>query len=366
MAVPPYPPVPSPSTYVNGPLLVSQLRSDVTDGVNFLANPPAFQGVCTGTPSIPVNTFTPVVLDTEVFDTWSGHSPLGSAPQNYYCQAAGWYLAEGFVPWNYTGGSAVSLGAAIGTHTSTGLAISQGQTSSNTSGIRQGQYAADLVQLSRAGSVGASNVDYVQLLAFTNGGGQNLQGVSPTLPTLSARWVGTGAASSLAVPANAAFPVPPSYLHSSWLTTNITNTLGYLSNPPMLRRTYVPGTQNLATQTWPAGGTISLNTASLDNYSAWSGSAWTAPQAGVHFVYGQVALANFSGECAAGISVNGTITWGNSFTTGATTSGTQIAAYATRVRLSAGDQINLVGFQDSGSSLSVKTQTRLVIFWESS
>ena len=350
-------------------MLVSSLRDDVTNGVTFLANRPAFSGYCTGNPSISANSFTPVVIDTEYFDTWAGHAPLGTYPQNYYCQAAGWYLAEGFIPWNYTGSSQVAFAAAIGVSTVSGTAISEGQAQVIATGVNPGMFAADLVQLLRTGVPDSSGSDYLQLMAFTNHSSFTLQGTTPTLPTLSARWVGSGAASTLSVPANGSFPVPPSYVDDTWLNTNIRDAIDFLSNPPMLRYAYVPGSQTIASLLWPAATKITLNTASLDNYSAWSPGSndWVAPAAGVHYVYGQVACTSAAGiSYAAGITVNGTTTWGQSYLNGLTTAGTIICAFAGHFRLSAGDTVALAGFQNAGSALSVRAQTRLLIFWESS
>ncbi|HUY46671.1 MAG TPA: hypothetical protein VMV92_13205 [Streptosporangiaceae bacterium] len=369
MPIPPYPQPPSPGTFTNTPVLVSALRDDVTSGVTFLANRPAFSAYSTGNASISADSFTPVVLDTEYFDTWAGHSPLGTYPQNYYCQSPGWYLAEGFVPWNYTGGSFVALAAAIGAFTAGGTAISEGQAQVIATGVNPGMFAADLVQLTRTGVPDSSGSDYLQLMAFTNYSSFTLQGTSPNLPTLSARWVGSGAASTLPVPANASFPVPPSYVDETWLDANVRDAVSFLSNPPMLRYTYAPGSQTISSGTWPAAAKITLGTSSLDNYSAWDpgSSQWIAPAAGVHYVYAQVACTSASGAAyAAGVTVNGTTTWGQSYINGATTSGTIICSMAEHFRFAAGDTVSLAGFQNAGSALSVKAQTRLCIFWESS
>lgn len=369
MPIPPYPPVPNPGTYTNTPVLVSSLRDDVSNGVTFLANRPAFSGYCTGSPPISANTFTSVVLDTEITDTWAGHAPLGTNPQNYYCQAAGWYLCEGFVPWLYTGSSVVAFAAAIGVNTVSGLAISEGQAQQITSGVNPGMFAADLVQLLRTGAPDSAGTDYVQLLAFANHGSFNLQGTAPALPTLSARWAGSGAASTLPVPGNGSFPVPPSFVDQAWLNTNIRDTVSFLSNPPMLRYAYVPGSQTIASGTWATATKISLNTATLDNYSAWSAgnNNWIAPAAGVHYIYGQVAYTSAANVAyAAGVTVNGTTTWGQALENANTTAGTVIASFAEHFRLSAGDTVSLAGFQNAGSALSLKVQTRLVIVWESS
>ena len=266
--------MPAPTTWVNGPVLVSGLRADQSNGVSFLSNRPSFSGYCTGTPVIPSGAFTAVVLDTEQSDPWQGHSPLGSHPENYYCQAPGWYLAEAFVPWQYTGGTAKLFGAGIGVNTAGGLTTVQGQQHLTNSGVNPGTFGADLVQLLRTGEPGSSGSDYVQLQAFTTGTSLALDGSGTNFPRLSLRWAGTGAASSLGIPANASFPVPPAYVDEAWLNANVRDALKYLENPPLLRYS-ASGGGGLASGTWPSGTVIPLGTLGVDNRSAWSGSAWT-------------------------------------------------------------------------------------------
>ena len=369
MPIPPYPLVPDPTTYANGPLLVSELRSDVTNGVSFLASRPSFSATCTGTPVITQGTLTPIVLDTETWDTWSGHSPLGSSPQSYYCQAPGWYLAEGFVPWAYTGGTQYSFGAAIGVRQSGTITSLLGEQHLSASGQNPGAFAADLVHMAGTGVPGAAGADYVQLQAITTApGGISLQGASPNYPTLSVRWMGAGSASSLGVPANAAFPVPPAAVGTAWLNANVSDALTFLTSPPMLRYSYAPGAQVIAPGTWPSATTVTLNSKGLDNYAAYDGTTWTAPAGGVHYIYAQVGLISSSGQpgtYAAGVTISGTTTWGQA-AYAAAGAGTVVTALCDRFRLVAGDTVSLAGFQASGASHAVQAATRLVIAWEGS
>lgn len=366
--MPPYPSVPSPATYADGPLVVSELRDDVTSGVLYLSNRPSFSAYCTGTPVIPSGAYTAVVLDTEYSDPWQGHSPLGSDPQNYYCQSPGWYLAEGFVPWTYTGATILQFGCGLGVNTASGLVTSNGQFHFENSGQNPGVFVSDLVHLQRTGAPGSASADYVQLQAFTSGSGLSLQGSSPNVPRLSLRWMGTGASSSLAVPANAAWPVPPSYITTTWLNANIRDAVTFLSDPPMLRRVRNPSASDFPSTTWPSGTTFALTTPSLDNYGAYSSGQWTVPQPGVYYVSCQAGTLGSGGAAryAAGVSVNGTITWGNAILSASGALGTVITSFADRFRLAAGDTVALAAFQDSGSDLQTTADMRMIIAWEAS
>jgi hypothetical protein len=366
--VPPYPVVPQPSTYADGPLLVSQLRDDLTNGVLFLANRPSFTGYSTAAPTITSGSFQSVVLNTDQSDPWAGHAPLGSDPQNYYCQAPGWYLAEGYAPFTYTGTvSAHEFGVAIGATTGGTFSTHQGQLHVTSSGQNPGVFGADLIYLANAGTIGSS-ADYAQLMAYTSGSAIALEGAGSNTPRLSLRWVGTGSASALAVPPNAAFPVPPDYVTEEWLLANVTQALEFLENPPMMRRTHVPIPDDFPSTTWPAGAVLSLTGATLDNYGAWSGTKWVAPQPGVHFIYGQVAAGVTSGvnAFAAGIAVNGSVTWGQAVLSGTGPSDLVITSATGRFRLDEGDTVQLTGYQGTGGPVTAEDQTKLVVVWESS
>lgn len=372
MPIPPYPTVPAASTYVNGPVLTSELRSDVTNGVTFLANRPVFSANCTGTPNISAGTQA-LVLDTENFDSWAGHQPLGGSPQNYYCQSPGWYLAEGYVPWVYTGSTQFAFGASLGVNTVAGLNPSYGQQHYTNSGQTPGVFVADLVHLNRAGPAGSAGVDYVQLQASTTRGapGVNVAGSSPNVPVLTARWVSAGTASSLGVPANASFPAPPTAVDATWLNTNIRDTVNFLTNPPVLQYSYVPGSNTLAVGTWPTATKLSLNTLGVDNFSGWSAAnnQWTAPVAGVYYIYAQMGITASPGQpgtYAAGVTINGSTTWGDAIFANAAPGATVITSMTQRFRLSQGDVLSLAGFQGSSTGHALQPGTRLVVAWESS
>lgn len=90
-------PVPTEMTAVVGNILTAaQWNSNVRDGVNFLANPPLFIGYQSAAQSIPNSAFTAISLDTEVADTYGGHSTTTNNSR-YVAQVAGWYLGIGQV-----------------------------------------------------------------------------------------------------------------------------------------------------------------------------------------------------------------------------------------------------------------------------
>jgi hypothetical protein len=71
-------------------------QSDVTDAVNFLANPPDFVGTQTVAQSLANATWTAITLDSEQLDSYNGHS-TSSNTSRYVCQVAGWYTVSGTV-----------------------------------------------------------------------------------------------------------------------------------------------------------------------------------------------------------------------------------------------------------------------------
>lgn len=342
------------------------MRDDLSDGLNFLANRPAFTGFCTGTPVIPASAFTAISLDTDQSDPWNGHSPLGADPQNWYCQAPGWYLGEGHVPWTYTSATSRLFGAAIGVSTAGGLITLKGQQHWTNSGQNPGVFAADIFELSRTGAPGSSGSDFVQLQAFTTATGVSVQGSTPNNPRLSVRWIGTGADSALGAPASPGWPVPPAFVTPAFLNASIRDALRFLANPPFARLTG-PVPPFLTPGTFPAATAIGLGAVTVDNYSAADGEGWTAPVAGVHYIYAQADLAGspLGGIAAAGVSVNGNVTFGQSVQYSSRSDPPDLIVSACgRFRLNAGDEVALAAFQSSTSSLPVGPDSKLIIIWE--
>lgn len=386
MPLPPWPTVPNPSTWSPGPILVPELRADVSNAVSFLANRPSFLGWCTSAPSVPSGGSGQIVtLDTEAYDTWQGHDPLGQEPGWYMCRAPGWYLAEGYVSWSYNTATTVSFAAnlAVGTGPSTSPAITSGETHPVNDTRTPGPMSADLVKLVNAWTPGTtqpvngssipSGMDYIALYARQNSGSNiSLTSGANQYPRLSVRWAcALSGTAGLSVPSNPSWPVSPAYITSAaYLNPAIRDTIRFLAYPPVFRAFYAAGTNTLPSQTFPAGTKIVLDTVTVDNYSGWSpaNNLWTAPVAGVYCCIAQVFITQQTGpgSLAAGFSVNGgTTTWGKSGRSPTNVSGFAVSTVK-RLRLNAGDTVALMGSQSNGTALAINNGTRLVCCWESS
>jgi hypothetical protein len=384
--LPPWPTVPNPSTWSSGPILVPRLRADVTNAVSFLANKPSFLGFCTSAPAVPTGgSGSLVTLDSEAYDSWQGHQPLGNQPGWYLCRAPGWYLAEGYISWSYNTATTVSFttSLAVGTGPSTSPTITTGEIHPVNDTRTPGPMAADLVQLVNAWTPGTTlpvngssvpdGMDYIALYARQNSGSnQNLTAAATQYPRLSVRWMcaNTGT-TGLSVPSNPSWPVPPAYITSAgYLNPAIRDTIRFLAYPPIFRALYAAGTNTLTSQTFPAASKLALDTVTVDNYSGWSAANnyWVAPVAGVYYCIGQVHVAAqaSAGSLAAGFSVNaGTTVWGKSARSPSNSSGFAVATVK-RLRLNAGDTVALMGSNSNSSALTINSGTRLVCCWESS
>lgn len=119
-------PVPVPGTQASGNFLTSALwNAQVRDAVNFLTGPPVFYGYQTAVQSLVAATFTAVTIDTEVVDTYGGHSTTVSTSR-YVCQLAGVYEVCG------SGAIASSSGGLLITYTAkNGTEITGSRTATN-------------------------------------------------------------------------------------------------------------------------------------------------------------------------------------------------------------------------------------------
>jgi hypothetical protein len=107
----------------------------------------------------------------------------------------------------------------------------------------------------------------------------------------------------------------------------------------------------------------------MDNYGGFSGGTYTFPVAGRYFCYGQFNLASaaVSTAYAAGLSVSGgTTSWGDvAWVNGTAAAG---ASVTRRLRVTAGQTLQLMASQHSGSAIAYNTsavnQTRLIVVWE--
>ena len=379
MPFPPYATVPVPRTWSAGPILTSALRGDVTNAVNFLANRPFFVGQQTTGASIASGGDVSVGMNVELVDTWAGHAQNIDI-NKYWCQAPGWYLCQGTAPFAYTTATQALFAAGLNSQNNgSATGAIRGQLQLMGSGRNPSPQVCDLVQMTVTGPPGGSG-DWVQLTALqTTGSSQAYAATAAKFPYISVRWVAALSGTvGLAVPSNDAWVTPSSFVTSAFLNKNIRDTIGFLTYPPIYRAHYAAGTTTLANGVFPAGTVIALNTIDVDNYSGGTtgaSAAYTAPRAGQYFCYGQIALAGTTATNVAyscGLSVNGgTTQWGSSVFQATSSAATGAGAVVRkRLRLAAGDTVQLMGQQSSGAALAYNgtaaNQTRFLAVWEGS
>jgi len=367
---------------------VPYLRASVSAAAQLLSAPPAFLGYQQATTqSVPDATFTGISLDTEAWDSVNGHDGAAN-PSRYWNQFAGYYLAQFSCGVDYTGGAGIAA-AAIGFSPENGSVTWYGG-GCIPNGASSGHYATPqackLLEMTSPGPLGGAGVDYaLGGLYQSSGAAQDTwyDVAAGQYPQFGITWVSALAGTTgLAVPANPAWPVPPDYITSSFMNTNVTDAIAFLVYPPVMEATYTTGTATCASVTSlpTVGTTVPLNSATYDTWSAFSTSThtWTAPVAGVYFCYGQSALTGVSTSesMAAGLTVTSSNYNGGTQTTlwqGVTDmnpGSSSVATVARRLRLNAGDTVLLAAAQrDSGSNAATlqagEFASRLITLWRS-
>jgi hypothetical protein len=383
------PVIPAPVTWTAGELVrAGRLRGDISDAVALLSRPPMFAGQQTATAqSISNSTTVAVTIDTELADPWNGHQ-ISADPSQYFAMLPGWYLAEASLPLNYSGGTGAVTAEIGGVQNGGSATFFGGQRAPNNSGRTTVVTTAKLMQMVNTGTFGSG--DYIQAGLFqSSGSSQPLDNVtSPTVksPWLGIRWLAalTGTA-GLAVPANPAWPVPPSLVTAAFMNANVRDAVRFLIYRPILEE-FQSTPQNLASQAslpTTTGTTITLGAGLVvDNYTAWNSgtSVWTAPVAGVYYAYGQAGITAAAGGVALAAGLTVTSANYNSGTAQTIWGGTQAviasqvncANVRRRLRLNAGDTIKLAGFyNDSGAAAATMNTSgawlsRLITVWEGS
>jgi len=202
---------------------------------------------------------------------------------------------------------------------------------------------------------------------------------------LHAQWVAavTGT-TGLPVPDPSAWPVPPAYVTSSFLNTNIRDTIRFLSYPPIVE------VSSAGSQAIPNGGigvtgtALTILTSELiDNYSAFAASTFTAPVAGLYWMYGQVCFAEAGVTTGISRGAGLTVTssnyggsavtlWGSSETPSTGSNAAMNLGHTSIVRrylrLNAGDTVQLAAYSnDSGGSRTAGTSgnsvCRFIAVW---
>jgi hypothetical protein len=155
-------PLPLQRTWSVGDLLVAaNFNSNIRDAVNFLLNPPLFLGNQTAPQSIPNNAWTDVAIDTNIDDTYSGHSVVTNNAR-YVAVVAGWY--DVLVQPNFIGNATGSRGASMAVN---GVATAVTQPSA----VVPAAGAATTTVVQASGRVFLNVGDYVTGRAFQTSGG---------------------------------------------------------------------------------------------------------------------------------------------------------------------------------------------------
>jgi hypothetical protein len=367
------PSLPSPRTWAALDMVTApRLRADASDAVALLAARPLFIGQDTSGTNTTSGTEVGIPWNSELADSVNGHNSVSLI--TYYAQFPGWYLAKGTAPYAYTtatqalfvaGFSGISGGVAYGPV--------RGQLQLVGSGHNPSPQVCDLIELSVTGAIGGSGDTIVMTQLQNTGSSLTLAATASKFPYVNIRWVAavTGTV-SLPVPPLATAPSPVTH---AWLNANIRDTINFLIYPPIAKVYYSSGagTVTIPNQAFPSGTAVAYNATTVDNYSGWSGTGYTAPVAGNYFAYNQVNFASFGTSTgvaySAGLQVNsGTIQWGGSVfenTSQATGAG---AVVMRRVRLNAGDTLTPYAQQSTGGTLNLNgtaaNQSRFIVVWE--
>ncbi len=364
--------VPNPRTWAMFDLpTVPRLRADAVDAVAFLVQRPYFVGQSDTGASLATATYTPLFLDIELTDAWGGHlvPSTGGTDGGYFAPVPGWYLADARAPFAYNSATPASFLAGFQGKTSGAAFGNNGALAVNGSSSGTTARAIDLIEQVNTSGPGGSG-DYIQAYARQDSGGSvPLQTLAADLPTVSVRWVcATSGTQPLPVPPLTTVPNP---ITSAWLNSNVRDTIRFLTYPPVARAYYAPGSTSLPSSSTPS--VITLNTVTVDTYGGLTTGAsakYTVPVSGRYVVAGQFNLAASSTAAAytCGLLVNGTTTYMGAMVRFAGSGVAGGASVAKRLRLTAGNTVQLVGSQNSGSSIAYNTgaanQTRLVVVFE--
>lgn len=366
--------LPSPRTWSPAEqVTVPRLRADAGDAVALLTQRPLFVGQRTDGDSWSTTTDLGLPMDAELTDTWGGHlAPPATGTGNYWAPLPGWYLCQARVPFAYSsttpapfmcGFQGLTNGTAFGPWHG---AITVNGSASYTITPQ----AIDLIEQVKSGAPNGGG-DYIQPVARQDSGAAvHLQSLSYCMPTVCIRWVcATSGTQPLPVPPLTPVPSP---VTSAWLNANVRDAVRFLTYPPVAKAHYVAGSLSLANSSLTSPQAVPLTTADVDTYGGLNlaGGYYAAPVAGRYLIAGQYTLASSSASAfyAAGLLVNGsTGYWGRvvQFSGSGLAGG---ASVVRRLRLNAGDHVQLTAAQNSGGAIAYNTtasnQTRLVVVWE--
>lgn len=173
--------VPSFRTWVVGELVTASfMNTNIRDAGNFLTAVPIFAGHATVAQSIPTNTGTSLLIDTEDTDPDSGHSTVTNTAR-YTAQTAGW--------WRFGGGGSLAANA-------TGARLcwvdKNGAGQLNGSATSFAPTAANPPEMTvKTGFVNLLVNDFVQIQLFQSSGGALLTVIAgvEAQPSFNMQWV---------------------------------------------------------------------------------------------------------------------------------------------------------------------------------
>lgn len=164
--------------------------------------------------------------------------------------------------------------------------------------------------------------------------------------------------------ANLPVPTPRTFTvaeveNGSYLNS-LRDALNFLLNPPAATLVQITATTSLTTGTWTV---IGMDSSTFDNYGGHSNSVsnsrYTVQATGKYLVGGAVAIANnSSGSRAAKVMKNGAVIQGPySLVPPSSARPTSVTVAGFIVPCTAGDYLELAGFQDSGGTLATVITT---------
>jgi hypothetical protein len=346
---------------------VPRLRADLEQAVALLRQRPYFVAQSAVGESVLTANATTLVMDVTLSDVWGGFSDPNS--NVYRCQLPGWYVCDARIPFNYTSSTPAPLLAGFGSSETNSGATAYGAITVN--GSTSGTVLARTVDLIQMPLFGPNGTVTAVIARQDSGGTVTLQTTPFDIPTVSMRWV-------CALTGTHPLPVPPltsvpSPITAAWLNANLRDAVNFLIYPPTMRAHYTAGSSTLANTTLASPAIVPLTTTDFDNYGGFTTGAsahYTVPVAGRYLLAGQINLASSSTATfyACGLRVNGTTTFWGGITRFAGTSLAGGAAVTKRLRLNAGDTVQLIAAQASGGAIAYSTtasnQTRILAVWE--
>lgn len=350
----------------SGQVYALDLNQQLSQAVAFLSRKPMFQGVQSARQPIQPSSSTPVNLDTEIADPWQMHnngSPsLVTVP--YACD--GVWLVTGSIPYDvYTAGSYYVAEIAYNTST-----IITGEMVQSPGTTRVEPAIADLISASAgdtfqlyARQTSASAVDTRVLMRADY--------LNYYTPTLTARWVASGASLPGGVlnGIQLGLPNPHTWNYdqeatSATFNSDIRDSVLFLANVPACRGM---ATGTPAALTSGTAGQVTGLTANIDNWNTWNATTntWTCPLSGLYLVYGQVGIPTQGSALSAQAQLHCTLSGVTTDYRGAAAYGSSVVAVVMKpVRFTAGDTFQLYGWQNGGSlAPNTVTNTRFFTLW---